>query len=515
MVQHNNSSPVDSARPAIGTGVFIIAPYEPKHSHQLTANIHEAEELVRALGQPVLGHHAVPLRTFHPATLIGKGSLEIIREKLLALAPPSESWETKPHLAFVYVNYPLTAAQQRNIERALGCFVEDREGLILNIFSARAHSEEGRLQVAMARLRYDQSRLVRSWTHLERQRGSTSKVGGPGERQLELDKRKIADDIKKLELKLNKVKQTRALHRKNRIKVPYPVVALVGYTNAGKSTLFNRLTGSHDLTMDLLFATLDTHLRQVKLPSHRVAIFSDTVGFISKLPTHLIAAFRATLEELESASIILHIADLASEDFFFKVREVERILDQITLPTLTKQQNSSATNHRPQGGEQKRYLIGNKYDLVVQQQRPAHPVKTEEHLSAHSDKHDVHQEDLGNNGLSDNDSHQHDSTSKGFSKGKGVNLSTDLDISAVTGHNIDKLLAMIDDELDRQEGVTTQTYQVAMDDTALPARLYQTGRVIKDEITDQDPPERHITVRLSRLQKQKLEQLPKQAWDKI
>ena len=424
---------IDKIRGNAAKGVFIILPLHPHQRVYEEEKLLEASELVRALGEYVIGFHVVPLRAISPATLIGKGSLEIIKQKLLATAPPMEDWQTAPQLGFVYVDGALTAVQQRNIEKNLQCYVEDREGIILNIFSKRAQSEEGRLQVKMARLQYDQSRLVRSWTHLERQRGSTGNIGGPGERQIELDKRKLADEIKKIERKLAKVLQTRSLHRKTRQKVPYPLIALVGYTNAGKSTVFNRLTGAKELATDLLFATLDTHVRRVTLPSKRQVIFSDTVGFISNLPTHLIAAFRATLEELEQASIIIHLADISANDFTFKVNQVEKILSQLPLPA-----------------GQKKLLVGNKYDLFKK-------------------------------------------------NGQASHLITDVNIAGIDGENFPALLKLIDEELDKQEDVVTKTYEFAISDQHLPQKLYEVGRVLKDEVMDEPPHQRHITVKLSRL----------------
>src|SRR6202012_3563480 len=229
----------------------------------------------------------VPLTQLRPATLIGKGSVERLAEIV-----------AEQEIAVAVFDAAVTPVQQRNLERELKCKVIDRTGLILEIFGARARTHEGSLQVELAALTYQRSRLVRSWTHLERQRGGFGFLGGPGESQLEIDRRLITDRIGKLKRELEDVKRTRALHREARKRVPYPVVALVGYTNAGKSTLFNRLTRASVQAEDLLFATLDPTMRRLDLPSGKTVILSDTVGFISDLPTHLVAAFRATLEEV-------------------------------------------------------------------------------------------------------------------------------------------------------------------------------------------------------------------------
>jgi GTP-binding protein HflX len=223
----------------------------------------------------------------------------------------------------------LTPVQQRNLERGLNVKVVDRTGLILEIFARRARTREGKLQVELARLDYERSRLVRTWTHLERQRGGTGNTGGPGETQIELDRRLIADNILKLKRELEEVRRTRTLHRKARKKVPYPTVALVGYTNAGKSTLFNRLTQAEVLAKDMLFATLDPTLRTVKLPDGRPAILSDTVGFISDLPHELVEAFRATLEEVQEADVVLHVRDIANPDSVAQARDVETVLAEL------------------------------------------------------------------------------------------------------------------------------------------------------------------------------------------
>ncbi len=231
----------------------------------------------------------------------------------------------------VIVDHALTPVQQRNLEKAFEAKAIDRTGLILEIFGDRARTHEGQLQVELAALSYQKSRLVRSWTHLERQRGGFGFLGGPGESQLEMDRRMIGDRIVKIKKELEDVRRTRGLHRKARAKVPYPVVALVGYTNAGKSTLFNRMAGADVFAKDLLFATLDPTMRQVILPSGRKVILSDTVGFVSDLPTHLVAAFRATLEEVQAADIILHVRDIAHPDSEAQKADVEAILRDLGI----------------------------------------------------------------------------------------------------------------------------------------------------------------------------------------
>jgi GTP-binding protein HflX len=241
------------------------------------------------------------------------------------------------------INAALTPVQQRNLERSLETKVIDRTGLILEIFGARARTHEGVLQVELAALSYQRSRLVRSWTHLERQRGGYGFIGGPGESQIEIDRRLIDQRITKLKRQLEEVRRTRTLHRKARQRVPYPVVALVGYTNAGKSTLFNRLTGADVFAKDVLFATLDPTMRRIDLPSGRTIILSDTVGFISELPTTLVAAFRATLEEVRAADILVHVRDIAHADAQMQKSDVEAVLKEIgfdeppdTLEVLNK-----------------------------------------------------------------------------------------------------------------------------------------------------------------------------------
>lgn len=265
--------------------------------------LEEIVGLARAIDLEIAQAGTLMMAQTVPATLLGKGQVETLAAAV------------KQHDAtLVVINHTLTPVQQRNLERDLKCKVIDRTGLILEIFGARARTREGQLQVELAALNYQRSRLVRSWTHLERQRGGFGFLGGPGESQLELDRRLITQRIVKLKEDLDQVRRTRGLQREARQRAEHPTVALVGYTNAGKSTLFNRLTGAEVMAKDMLFATLDPTMRGIKLPSGREAVLSDTVGFISDLPTHLIEAFRATLEEVQLADIILHVRDITHPD---------------------------------------------------------------------------------------------------------------------------------------------------------------------------------------------------------
>jgi len=301
---------------------IVIHPDGRSESSRLAEErLEEAAGLARALDLDVRAEEIVRIRKVTPATLFGSGKVEELAA--LVLAAEAEA---------VVIDDDLTPVQQRNLEKAWDCKVIDRTGLILEIFGRRARTKEGRLQVELARLDYEKSRLVRTWTHLERQRGGTGSTGGPGETQIELDRRLIADRIVKLKVELEEVRRTRGLHRKQRQKVPFPTIALVGYTNAGKSTLFNRLTGSEVLAKDLLFATLDTTQRTIRLPQGRPAIVADTVGFISDLPHELVESFRATLEEVGEADLILHVRDIASPDSDAQAKDVEAVLKQIAIP---------------------------------------------------------------------------------------------------------------------------------------------------------------------------------------
>lgn len=286
----------------------------------LEAVIDEVEGLARAIALDTLETQVVNVSRIQAGAFFGKGQCEVVADYVA---------EAKPDI--VIVNHTLSPIQQRNLENEWGVKVIDRTGLILEIFGARAQTKEGRLQVELAALDYQKSRLVRSWTHLERQRGGAGFMGGPGERQIEIDRRLIGDRMTRLKKELEAVRRTRDLGRKSRERVPFPVVALVGYTNAGKSTLFNALTGAGVFAEDLPFATLDNTLRRIELPSGQTAILSDTVGFIADLPTHLIAAFRATLEETIHADVILHIIDASRMDYEAQRSDVIEILKDLGI----------------------------------------------------------------------------------------------------------------------------------------------------------------------------------------
>jgi len=286
------------------------------------ARLEEATGLARAIDLVVADALIAPISQIRPATYLGKGKVEEITGLI-----------SGQDIELVVMDCALSPIQQRNLEKAWNAKVLDRTGLILEIFGRRAKTKEGALQVELAHLNYQRSRLVRSWTHLERQRGGFGFMGGPGETQIEADRRLIGDRIARLENELKKVQATRRLHRAGRQRVPYRVVALVGYTNAGKSTLFNRLTRAEVQAADMLFATLDPTLRALALPHGGKAMLSDTVGFISNLPTQLVAAFRATLEEVLEADVILHVRDISHEDAEAQERDVEAVLRQLGIDT--------------------------------------------------------------------------------------------------------------------------------------------------------------------------------------
>ena len=326
--QNRNGSVENNAAAQSGNGLgrarlraLVLHPEyknEDQGPRSVEAELAEAVGLAEAIHLDVAGAQSVPIRRARPATLFGPGQVDQLAEFIKEL-----------EIGLVVINGAVSPVQQRNLEKSFQCKVIDRTGLVLEIFGERAHTREGTLQVELAHLMYQQSRLVRTWTHLERQRGGYGFLGGPGETQIEIDRRLIRDRIAKLRRELEDVRRTRGLHRQRRQKAPYPVVALVGYTNAGKSTLFNRMAGASVMAENLLFATLDPTMRAIKVGREEKVILSDTVGFISNLPTQLVAAFRATLEEVIEADIVLHVRDISHPDTEAQKQDVMDVLNEL------------------------------------------------------------------------------------------------------------------------------------------------------------------------------------------
>lgn len=333
-----------NSRPQIKAAVLFPEIAEQYLSISGEARLTEACGLALAINLDVVHQEIIRLRQVKPATLIGQGILERLKPEF-----------QEKGVELLVIDAALSPIQQRNLEKFLQIKVIDRTALILEIFGERAQTSEGKLQVELAHLSYQRSRLVRSWTHLERQRGGAGFLGGPGETQIELDRRIIDDKILRIKKDLEKVRQTRQIQRSARQRVPYPVVALVGYTNAGKSSLFNCLSAGNVLAKDMLFATLDPAMRKLKLPSGRTVILSDTVGFISDLPHELIMAFRATLEEVLQADVIIHVRDAANPDSKEQKRDVLKVLESLGLSQIE---------------ENSRYIeVLNKIDLLSAEER--------------------------------------------------------------------------------------------------------------------------------------------------
>jgi GTPase len=426
------------------TRAAVILPYErPQRlpggetnaQRAAEARLAEAVGLTASIGLTVVHSAIHPLRAPRPATLLGEGQVAMVKQAVASQA-----------VTVAIADAALSPVQQRNLEREWGCKVIDRTGLILEIFGERARTREGTLQVELAHLEYQRTRLVRSWTHLERQRGGFGFLGGPGESQIEIDRRLIGERIVKLKRELEQVRRTRGLHRRARERVPYPVIALVGYTNAGKSTLFNALTGAGVYAQDQLFATLDPTMRAIRLPSGRTAILSDTVGFISELPTELVEAFRATLEEVAAADIILHVRDISHPDTGAQRSDVIRVLAEMAEGP----------------------------DAALDEDWPARVVEV------------LNKADLIG----------------GVANAPGQAPGA-IAVSALTGEGLETLRRALDERL--AAGLETAEYAIAPADGARLAWLYEHGEVVRREDSDDAI---RVTVRLRPADRARFEQRP-------
>ncbi|WP_240539915.1 GTPase HflX [Salinarimonas soli] len=358
---------------AVGTRTYVVGPYLTRRRRSSApddgtvenprpaeARLSEAVGLAAAIDLQVVDAFGAPLSALRPATYLGKGKVEEIAGRIVA-----------DEIGLVVMDCALSPVQQRNLEKAWGCKVIDRTGLILEIFGRRARTREGALQVELAHLAYQKSRLVRSWTHLERQRGGFGFLGGPGETQIEADRRLIQDRMTRIERDLEAVTRTRSLHRTSRRRVPYPIVALVGYTNAGKSTLFNRMTRAEVFAENLLFATLDPTSRAIELPHGEKSILSDTVGFISDLPTMLVAAFRATLEDVMEADVLLHVRDVSHGETEAQALDVQHVLRELDIDPEDHRRVVEVWNKADLLSEEEHERLMNQIARMPEERRPA------------------------------------------------------------------------------------------------------------------------------------------------
>lgn len=423
--------------------VYVVHPYVKDTRDAVgvrspEARLNEALGLAAAIDIDLVGGETVPLRGIKPSTYLGTGKTDDLAQYVKA-----------EDIEILVFDCELSPIQQRNLERVLKAKVIDRTALILEIFGDRASTKEGELQVELAHLVYQRSRLVRSWTHLERQRGGSGFLGGPGETQIEADRRIIADRITKIRRQLENVTRTRTLHRARRQKAPYPVVALVGYTNAGKSTLFNRLTDAEVLAEDMLFATLDPTMRSIELPSGKKVILSDTVGFISELPTTLVAAFRATLEEVLEADIIVHVRDASHPDTDIQKRDVELVLKDLGVEL----QPHTESDHHTENGEPTFDPVENNNIDLITDATPTVEVMNKADMLTHDQREHI-----------SNIAKRHKNT---------------VPVSGLTGEGCDKFIEVIDSILSAQN--ETLELLVPYNDGVTPAWLHSNAKIIESK----------------------------------